>query len=139
MISCFLVFCSVTSKYSMGYSSNSSGLIVIFEVPFRNATTIFLVCGRGVQTTPCEQNEKRHPFGCLFVLVAGAGFEPHDLRVMSPTSYQAALPRDIKLKWCRRTGSNRHGDLSPRDFKSRVSANSTTPACRQRGIPPHLP
>ncbi len=31
-------------------------------------------------------------------LVAGAGFEPHDLRVMSPTSYQAAPPRDI---WCR--------------------------------------
>ncbi len=28
-------------------------------------------------------------------LVAGVGFEPHDLRVMSPTSYQAALPRDI--------------------------------------------
>ncbi len=28
-------------------------------------------------------------------LVAGMGFEPHDLRVMSPTSYQAALPRDI--------------------------------------------
>ena len=27
-------------------------------------------------------------------LVAGVGFEPHDLRVMSPTSYQAALPRD---------------------------------------------
>ena len=25
------------------------------------------------------------------------GFEPHDLRVMSPTSYQAALPRDIKF------------------------------------------
>ena len=29
------------------------------------------------------------------LLVAGVGFEPHDLRVMSPTSYQAALPRDI--------------------------------------------
>ena len=28
-------------------------------------------------------------------LVAGVGFEPHDLRVMSPTSYQTALPRDI--------------------------------------------
>ena len=28
-------------------------------------------------------------------MVAGAGFEPHDLRVMSPTSYQAAPPRDI--------------------------------------------
>ncbi len=33
----------------------------------------------------------------VFFLVAGMGFEPHDLRVMSPTSYQAALPRDIKL------------------------------------------
>ena len=28
-------------------------------------------------------------------LVAGRGFEPPDLRVMSPTSYQAALPCDI--------------------------------------------
>ena len=27
-------------------------------------------------------------------LVAEVGFEPHDLRVMSPTSYQAALLRD---------------------------------------------
>ena len=31
----------------------------------------------------------------LFFLVAGMGFEPHDLRVMSPTSYQTALPRDV--------------------------------------------
>ena len=30
-------------------------------------------------------------------MVAGVGFEPHDLRVMSPTSYQAALPRDISV------------------------------------------
>ena len=30
-----------------------------------------------------------------FGLVAGVGFEPHDLRVMSPTSYQAALSRHI--------------------------------------------
>ena len=30
-----------------------------------------------------------------FSMVAEVGFEPHDLRVMSPTSYQAALPRDI--------------------------------------------
>ena len=30
-------------------------------------------------------------------MVAGAGFEPHDLRVMSPTSYQTALPRDAKF------------------------------------------
>ena len=64
----------------------------------------------------------------VLCLVAEVGFEPHDLRVMSPTSYQAALLRD--MDWCRRTGSNRHGDHSPRDFKSRVSANSTTPAYR---------
>ena len=31
-------------------------------------------------------------------LVAGAGFEPRDLRVMSPTSYLAALPRDNLAK-----------------------------------------
>ena len=30
-------------------------------------------------------------------LVAEVGFEPHDLRVMSPTSYQAALLRDMRL------------------------------------------
>ncbi len=40
---------------------------------------------------------KNAPFWVLFVLVAGAGFEPHDLRVMSPTSYQTAPPRDMKL------------------------------------------
>ena len=28
---------------------------------------------------------------------AEAGFEPRDLRVMSPTSYQAALLRDIDI------------------------------------------
>ena len=66
-------------------------------------------------------------------LVAGVGFEPHGLRVMSPTSYQAALPRDIKLVrrshgWCRRPGSNRYDTLVSRDFKSRASACSATPA-----------
>ena len=30
-----------------------------------------------------------------FILVAETGFEPRDLRVMSPTSYQAAPLRDI--------------------------------------------
>ena len=30
-------------------------------------------------------------------MVAEGGFEPPDLRVMSPTSYQAALLRDINL------------------------------------------
>ena len=48
-------------------------------------------------------------------MVAEVGFEPHDLRVMSPTSCQTAPLRDI---WCRKPGSNRyekksHGILSP--------------------------
>ena len=50
------------------------------------------------------------------------GFEPHDLRVMSPTSYQAALPRDINFLATAfgagdrgRTGTilSYHGILSP--------------------------
>ena len=55
-------------------------------------------------------------------MVAGVGFEPHDLRVMSPTSYQAALPRDILTAKKgigagdrSRTGTmlSHHGILSP--------------------------
>ena len=47
-------------------------------------------------TLPRKQ-EKTHQNLCDFdgFLVAGVGFEPHDLRVMSPTSYQAAPPRDM--------------------------------------------
>ena len=60
-----------------------------------------------------------------FLLVAEMGFEPHDLRVMSPTSYQTAPLRDI---WCRKPGSNRYEKLISRDFKSRASANSAIPA-----------
>ncbi len=66
-----------------------------------------------------------------FLFIAGMGFEPHDLRVMSPTSYQAALPRDIELfgtKICRTPGSNRYATFVARDFKSRASAYSATPA-----------
>ena len=55
-------------------------------------------------------------------LVAEVGFEPHDLRVMSPTSYQAALLRDMKFQVRPdgagdrgRTGTmlSHHGILSP--------------------------
>ena len=56
-----------------------------------------------------------------FSMVAEVGFEPHDLRVMSPTSYQAALLRDIDFfRRCGagdrgRTGTilSYHGILSP--------------------------
>ena len=48
-------------------------------------------------------------------LVAEAGFEPHDLRVMSPTSYQAAPLRDIGAGNGDRTRTmlSHHGILSP--------------------------
>ena len=37
-----------------------------------------------------------------FALVAGVGLEPHDLRVMSPTSYQLLYPAIVlNLVWCR--------------------------------------
>ena len=42
-----------------------------------------------------KRKKKTNPIGLVFFLVAEVGFEPHDLRVMSPTSYQAALPRDM--------------------------------------------
>ena len=42
-----------------------------------------------------EMKKHRIPSGILCLLVAETGFEPRDLRVMSPTSYQAALLRDI--------------------------------------------
>ena len=42
-----------------------------------------------------EAKKESNPIGLLLFLVAEAGFEPHDLRVMSPTSYQAAPLRDM--------------------------------------------
>ena len=44
-----------------------------------------------------DYNEKRTDVISVLLMVAGMGFEPHDLRVMSPMSYLAALPRDIKV------------------------------------------
>ena len=78
-----------------------------------------------------QKKKDLQPCDCKSFLIAGMGFEPHDLRVMSPTSYQAALPRDIELfgtKICRTPGSNRYEYCYSRDFKSRASAYSATPA-----------
>ena len=64
-----------------------------------------------------KKKEKTHHKGVFsFFLVAGVGFEPHDLRVMSPTSYQTAPSRDISGAGSRgRTGTRNksHGILSP--------------------------
>ena len=62
--------------------------------------------GCGAQSHNHKQNEKAVHKGLLFILVAGVGFEPHDLRVMSPTSYQTAPSRDINGAGSRgRTGT----------------------------------
>ena len=47
------------------------------------------------QNSMSVAKKKSSPIGLLFFLVAETGFEPRDLRVMSPTSYQAALLRDM--------------------------------------------
>ena len=44
-------------------------------------------------------------------MVAGVGFEPHDLQVMSLTSYRAALSRHIRVA----------GDISPARGWTQVS------------------
>ena len=58
-------------------------------------------------------------------LVAEMGFEPHDLRVMSPTSCQTAPLRDIMVP---EAGVEPVREKISRDFKSRASANSAIPA-----------
>ena len=62
-------------------------------------------------------------------MVAEMGFEPHDLRVMSPASDQTAPLRDI---WVPEAGVEPVREKISRDFKSRASANSATPAYRKR-------
>ena len=71
---------------------------------------------RAAPATQKERNPHRTLVRFGFLLVAEMGFEPQDLRVMSPTSCQTAPLRDII--WCRKPGSNRyeiksHGILSP--------------------------
>ena len=58
-------------------------------------------------------------------MVAEMGFEPHDLRVMSPTSYQTAPLRDTVVP---EAGVEPVREKISRDFKSRASANSAIPA-----------
>ena len=64
----------------------------------QRATLVGLITLSSVFKIFRAKQNRRLPIGKQrFFLVAGAGFEPHDLRVMSPTSYQTALPRDIDL------------------------------------------
>ena len=45
-----------------------------------------------------EQKKEEKPFD-FSSLVAGVGFEPHDLRVMSPTSYRLLYPAILDCKY----------------------------------------
>ena len=42
---------------------------------------------------------KKSEFSVELALVAGVGIEPHDLRVMSPTSYQLLYPAILDCKY----------------------------------------
>ena len=53
--------------------------------------------GSNPTATRVARKEKTHHKGVFSFLVAGVGFEPHDLRVMSPTSYRTAPSRDIMV------------------------------------------
>ena len=65
-------------------------MIIIFELILHIESS--LSCGRKEKCKGKKISSER--VRGIF-LVAGVGFEPHDLRVMSPTSYRTALPRDI--------------------------------------------
>ena len=62
-------------------------------------------------------------------LVAGVGFEPHDLRVMSPTSYQAALLRDILF--------SSHGGAGDRDRTGTILTYHGILSPGRLPVPPH--
>ena len=52
-----------------------------------------------MQVPAAEAKKEKHTARvCFSFLVAGVGLEPHDLRVMSPTSYQLLYPA-IRYVW----------------------------------------
>ena len=67
--------------------------------------------------------------------VARSKATPHRRSVRKPGNSVRGLLQcssQVLSNWCRRTESNRHGALTPRDFESRASASFTTPAGGQK-------
>ena len=62
---------------------------------WRYQTNAPLLVKTSVETVPphCMNKKKNTLLVFIFLLVAGMGLEPHDLQVMSLTSYRTALPR----------------------------------------------
>ena len=72
--------------------------------------------GRSVPPVPTD-NKKKDANASFFLLVAGVGLEPHDLRVMSPTSCQLLYPAIYKIeKMVPDTGLEPVRDVTPTGF-----------------------
>ena len=87
-------------------SEDKNAYFIVFEnvskLKMSDISYPFQICGFEILDYSSRGYQKDSRFfvndyedGKLSFLVAEVGFEPHDLRVMSPTSYQAALLRDI--------------------------------------------
>ena len=101
-----------------GFGKKKRYSIVFSSLPNEPRSSVYNR-SRKAQASASQPNEKTTRLGG-FRLVAEVGFEPHDLRVMSPTSYQAALLRDMRFAPDGagnrdRTGTilSYHGILSP--------------------------
>ena len=81
------------------------------------------------------QKEKARTARCA-LLVAGRGFEPTDLRVMSPTSYRTAPLRDIFIAWI--TIPQLFPSVNPLSGEGATAYLPTGYAAPARFIPPLL-
>ena len=110
--------CSVDFRHKKQFST------VFCSSPNEHRSSFHNPKGRKGQATSRTKNKTNHK-GWFRFLVAEMGFEPHDLRVMSPTSCQTAPLRDIMVP---EAGVEPVREKISRDFKSRASANSAIPA-----------
>ena len=78
-----------------GMDPDARNAIIYLERYFSVACSVHITEIMLFKFSLLQSMQKGTLLGAFFALVAEVGFEPHDLRVMSPTSYQAALLRDI--------------------------------------------
>ena len=83
----------MSTNFNKKVHSFSMHKVVVFNFGELKSRKCFIISFSRDYVRKAQKTKK--PLTRLFFLVAEMGFEPHDLRVMSPTSYQAALLRDI--------------------------------------------
>ena len=100
----FLTFGLVGAKHqSIAVPMPSPFCLISYQKSISNNSKSKLIERKPIVSNPHphlsngKQKENTNQTVDVFFLVAGRGFEPPDLRVMSPTSYQAAPPRDDLL------------------------------------------